>query len=79
LKKHDPVARTLFYSRLSIYDGDAYPQLLFLSDEAWLSLCGEVKSQSSLCWSAENPGIVYEIPLRDEKFVVWFTGKISAE
>jgi hypothetical protein len=79
VKEHDLIARILFFcGRLSVYNGDVYPQLLFLSDEAWLSLCGEVKSQSSRCWSAENPGIVHELPFHDEKFGVWFPAKNSA-
>jgi len=66
-----------FCSRLirSIYNGEVYPQVLFLSDEAWLSLCGEVKSQSSGCWSTENPGIVHELPSSLRKILCLVSGQ----
>jgi len=61
-----------FGSRLirSIYNGEVYPQVLFLSDEAWLSLCGEVKSQSCGCWSTENQELFTNPLFMTKKLVV---------
>jgi hypothetical protein len=49
LKEHDLAARINFCSWFlwSIHDGELHPQLMFFSDEAWFSLCGEVNSQNN--------------------------------
>jgi hypothetical protein len=44
---------------------------VFLSDDAWFSLGGEVNSQNSGYRSAENPGLIHELPVHDEKTRVW--------
>jgi hypothetical protein len=58
-KEHDLVARINFYKWFlrSIHDGEVGPQLVFLSDEVWFSLCREANSQNNQYWSAENPRI----------------------
>jgi hypothetical protein len=73
LKEHDPVARIHFYNWFlqSVHDGEVDPQLVFFSDEAWFSLRGHVNSQNNRHWSAENPGVIHELSLHDEKIGVW--------
>jgi hypothetical protein len=73
LKEHDLVARIHFCNWFlqSVYDGEVDPQFVFFSSEAWFSLHGEVNSQNSWYWSAENPGLFHKLPLYDEKFDVW--------
>jgi hypothetical protein len=68
LKEHDPVARIQFCNRFlqSVYDGEIDPWLVFFSSEAWFCLCGEVNSQNSRYWSAENSGFIHDLPLLDE-------------
>ena len=43
------------------------PQVVFFSDEAWFPLRGEVNSPNSQDWSAENSGLIREVPLHDNK------------
>jgi hypothetical protein len=49
LMEHDPVARIHFCNWFlqSLHDGQVDPQLVFLSNEVWFSLHGEVNSQNS--------------------------------
>jgi hypothetical protein len=49
--------------KYSLYamEGGVDTQLVLFSDEAWFSLCGEVNSQNSRYWSAENPGLTHEL------------------
>jgi hypothetical protein len=69
LKEHDPIARIHFCNWFlqSVHDGEVDAQLVFFSDEAWFSLCGEVNSQNNQYWSAENPGLIHVLSLHDEK------------
>ena len=46
------------------------PQLVFFSDESWLSSQEEANSQNSPYWSAENRGLIHELCLHDDKIVV---------
>jgi hypothetical protein len=73
LKEHDPVARIHFcnWFHQSVHDGEVDPQLVFFSYKPWFSLCGEVNSQNNQFWSAENPGLIHELPLHGEKTGVW--------
>jgi hypothetical protein len=73
LKEHDPVARIHLCNWFlqAVHDGEVDPQFVFFSDEAWFSLRGEVNSRNNRYWSAENPGIVHELPLYDETIGVW--------
>jgi hypothetical protein len=74
LKEHDPVARINFcdWFLRSVHDGEADRQLVFFSDEAWFSLCGEVNSQNNWYWSAENPRFIHEFPLHHKRIGVWY-------
>jgi hypothetical protein len=38
-----------------------------MSDEAWFHLSGHVNSQNTRYWAAENPHLVHEQPLQDQK------------
>jgi len=62
LKEHDPVSRIHFciWFLLSVNDGGFGPHLVCFSREVWFLLRGEVNSQNSWYWSAENPGIIHE-------------------
>jgi hypothetical protein len=73
LKEHDPVERTNFFNWFlrSVHDGEVDPQLVLFSDEVWFSLCGEMNSQNSWYWSAENLRCFHKLPLHDEKIGVW--------
>lgn len=69
LKEHDSVARIHFYSLFlqSVYE-EVDPHLVFFfCNEAWFLLRGEVNSQNIRYWSAENPGVVHELTILDEK------------
>jgi hypothetical protein len=72
LKARDPVARSNFCNWFlqPVHDGEVDPQLLLFSDEAWFCLRGEVNSQNNRYWSAENPRLIREFPLHDEKIGV---------
>jgi hypothetical protein len=69
LKEHDPVARINFCISFlrSIHDGKVDPQLVFFPNEAWFSLHEEVNAQNNQYWSAQNPRLIHELPLHDEK------------
>ena len=43
----------------------------FFSDEAWFNLNGNVNSQNCRFWSANNPHLIHDIPLHQEKIGVW--------
>jgi hypothetical protein len=72
LKENNRVTRIGFCNWFlqSVHDGDVDPQLLFFSDESRLSSQGEVNSQNSLYWSAENRGLIQELCLHDNKIGV---------
>jgi hypothetical protein len=59
LKEHHEAAGIHFCNWFlqSARDGKVDLQLVFFSVEAWLSLNGEVNSQTWY-WSAENPGLI---------------------
>jgi hypothetical protein len=71
LKKHDPVSRISFCNWFlqSVHNGEVDAWSVSFPYEAWFSLYGEVYSQNSLYSSAENPGLIHELPLHDESFV----------
>jgi hypothetical protein len=54
----------------SICAGLLDPFQYIMSDEAWFHLSGHVNSQNTRYWSAENPHLVQEQPLRDQKIGV---------
>ena len=49
------------------------PQVVFFSDEAWFPLRGEENPLNIQYWSAENSGLICELPLYDKKMGVWCT------
>jgi hypothetical protein len=49
-------------------EGKADPQLVFFSDEILFSLRGEVNSLNNQYWSAENSGLIRELPVNDKKW-----------
>jgi hypothetical protein len=69
LKKHNLVVRIHFcnWFVLSIHDAEVAPQLVFLSNEAWISLCGEVNSQNNRYCSANNLRLIHKLSFHDEK------------
>lgn len=73
LEEHDPIARLHFCNLFlqSVQDGEVEPHLVIFSYEPWFLLSGEVNSQNIQEWSAENPGLIHEFPLLDEKIGVW--------
>lgn len=54
-----------------ITDGELDPTRYFMSDEAWFHLSGHVNSQNTRYWSVENPHVLHESPLHDEKIGLW--------
>jgi hypothetical protein len=50
----------------------------FFSEEAWFSLYGEVNSQNSRYWSAENQRFIHELPLFMTKELVFHVQKVHA-
>ena len=52
-----------------------------MRDEAWFHLSGPVNLQNMLYWVAENPHLVHEQPLQDQKTGVWcaVSGTVSTE
>lgn len=73
LKQPDK-AKRIHYCRwlLSMIEEELLdPLLYFMSDEAWFHLSGYVNSQNTRHWSCENPHIIYEAPLHDQKIGVW--------
>jgi hypothetical protein len=74
LKEHNPVVRINFcnWFHRSVHDGEVDPQLVFFSDEAWFSLCGEVISQNNQYWSAENTRLIHEFLIHGKKIGVWY-------
>jgi len=80
LKEHVLVARIHFCNEFlqSVRD-EAEPRAEFFSYKAWFSLCGQVNSQNSQYWSAENPGLIHEPLFHDEKIGIWWTANASRE
>jgi len=80
LKEHVLVARITFCNQFlqSVHD-EADPHLEFFSYEAWFSLCGEVNSQNSRYWSAENPGLIHEVLFHYEKYGIWWKANARSE
>jgi hypothetical protein len=52
-------------------DGELDPTLYFMSDETWFHLSGNVNAQNTRYWLAENPHILHQSPLHDQKIRVW--------
>jgi hypothetical protein len=69
LKECDAVEKIHFCNWFpwSIYYGEVDSQLVLLYNKAWYSLPGELNSQNSWYWSAENPRISRKLPLLDER------------
>ena len=55
----------------SICAGLLDPFQYTMSDEVWFHLPGHVNSQNTRYWAAENPHLVHEQPLQDQKIGVW--------
>jgi len=55
----------------SICAGLLDPFQYIMSDEAWFHLSVHVHSQNTRYWAAENPHLVHEEPLQDQKIGVW--------
>jgi hypothetical protein len=51
----------------SICAGLLDPFQYIMSDEAWFYLSGHVNSQNTRYWAVENPHLVHEQPLQDQK------------
>ena len=73
LQPRDDQARINFCNWIlqHIVDGIVNPHLLIFSDEAWFHLSGHVSSQNHRYWSTENPRLIHEVPLHDQKIGVW--------
>lgn len=73
LKEEDKTKRVYYCTWLfeTIASGLMDPQLYFMSDEAWFNLSGHVNSQNTRYWSVENPHMISQQPLHDEKIGVW--------
>jgi hypothetical protein len=69
LKEHHPVARTHFCNWFLQSVNNGVVDAQFFSDEASFSVRGEVNSQNSLYWSAENPGHTHELLFVTKKSV----------
>jgi len=80
LKEHVLVARIHFCSELlqSVHD-EAEPDAEFFSYKVWFSLGGQVNSQNSQYWSAENPRLIHELLFHDEKTGIWWTANARHE
>ncbi|KAJ4437284.1 hypothetical protein ANN_17422 [Periplaneta americana] len=48
-------------------DGVVDPTEINFTDEAWFHLHGHVIMQNNRYWSTENPHLIHETPLHDEK------------
>ena len=55
----------------SICVGLLDPFQYIMSDQAWFLLSGHVNLQNTWYWAVENPHLVHEQPLQDQKFGVW--------
>ncbi len=44
---------------------------LWISDEAYFCLSGSVNKQNMRFWGLQNPHVIHEQPLHDEKLLVW--------
>ena len=73
LQEADIVKRVNYCTWLlnSICAGLLDPLQYIMSDEALFHLSGQVNSQNTLYWAAENPHLVHEQPLQDQKISVW--------
>lgn len=54
-----------------VADGHLDPLMFIMSDEAWFHLSGYVNSQNSRYWATQNPNLLFEQPLHDQKIGVW--------
>lgn len=53
-------------------DGDIqFIDKLIFSDEAWFSLSDDINSQNCRFWCQENPHQYIEVPLHDQRVMVW--------
>jgi hypothetical protein len=75
LKQPDYAARIRFCNWLlqNVHDGIVDPQVLIMTDEAWLHLSGHANAQNVRIWSDENPHAIQQMPLQSEKVGVWCT------
>jgi hypothetical protein len=73
LKQPNFAAKIRFQNWLlqNVHDGIMDPQLLFMTDEAWLHVSGRVNAQNVRIWSDNNPHAVHHVPLHSEKVGVW--------
>ena len=69
----DPATRVNYCEWImqSVHDGTVDPSQLIMTDEAWFHLSGYVHSQNSRYWDIENPHVIHEAPLHDQKVGVW--------
>lgn len=59
-----------FVVKMAENDGDFWRQII-MSDEAHFSLNGAVNKQNCRFYAIENPQIIHEVPLYDQKVTVW--------
>lgn len=73
LKEPDKGKRVTFCRWLlnQVADGGLDPFMFIMSDEAWFHLSGYVNGQNSRYWASENPHLIHEVPLHDQKIGVW--------
>jgi hypothetical protein len=50
-----------------VHNGKIDPRVVFFSDKAWFPLRGEVNFPNSQYRSAENSGLIHELPLHIKK------------
>ena len=55
----------------SICAGLLDPFQYIMSDEVWFHLSGHINSQNTWYWAAENPHLMHEQPIQDQKLGVW--------
>jgi hypothetical protein len=55
----------------SIHAGLLDPFQYIMSDEVWFLLSGHINSQNTQYWTVENPHLVHEQPLQNQKIGVW--------
>jgi hypothetical protein len=73
LKEYDPIARIRFCNQIrkSAHDAKVDPHLVFFFDKVCFSSPRKVDSQNKRYWSAENPILIHELPLLNEKKMVF--------
>ena len=67
---YDKRVRFCNWFNTQVHDGILGPQLTFFTNEAWFSLSGYVNSQNRRHWCADNPNIIFELPLHNQKIGV---------